>query len=76
MQHAPQQSVSGAKLHNKFDNANKAAEIFQRPEGTVYGWAENGEVYLTEESFNPNSPIHEYTHLWAEAVKSTAVVRK
>lgn len=72
-----------AKIHQdaemamqKSKNLQDNTEIMQRPDGTVYGWAENGEVYLTEESFNPNSPIHEYTHLWAEAVKSTAVVRE
>ena len=38
------------------------------PQGTIYGWSVNGKIYLTEAGINPDTPIHEYTHLWAEAM--------
>lgn len=43
-------------------------QFMQRPEGTVYGWSEGNRIHLTPEGINPNTPIHEYTHLWAKAV--------
>ena len=41
----------------------------RRPDGTLYGWVQNGEIYLTPQGINPNSPIHEYGHLWGEYVR-------
>ena len=32
--------------------------------GTVYGWTVGGEVYLNKDAMNPETPVHEYTHLW------------
>ena len=44
--------------------------MFLRTEdGTVYGWAVNGKIFLTPEGMNPNTPAHEYTHLWAAMVE-------
>ena len=37
--------------------------------GTVYGWAVNGKIFLTPDGINPNTPVHEYTHLWASAIE-------
>lgn len=39
------------------------------PEGRVYGWSQNGEITLAERGVNPNTPVHEYTHLWTAAVR-------
>ena len=47
---------------------NSKAEQLKTPQGTVYGWTVNGKIYLTEAGFNPETPIHEYTHLWADAM--------
>lgn len=44
------------------------AELMQRPNGVIYGWAQDGVIYLTKDGLNPNTPIHEYTHLWARAM--------
>lgn len=38
---------------------------------TLYGWTVNGEIYLTEAGLRPETPIHEYTHLWANAMRLT-----
>lgn len=43
-------------------------EFYQTPNGTVYGWTDGKKIYLTEAGINPNTPIHEYTHLWANAM--------
>ncbi|MBQ6694328.1 MAG: hypothetical protein IJN24_05605 [Bacteroidaceae bacterium] len=44
-------------------------EFLRTSEGTVYGWAVGGRIYLTPEGVNPNTPVHEYTHLWASAIE-------
>lgn len=36
---------------------------------TVYGWTVGGKIFLTKDGINPNTPIHEYTHLWACAMR-------
>ena len=48
--------------------ANTHATSLRTPQGTIYGWSINGKIYLTEAGINPDTPIHEYTHLWAEAM--------
>ncbi|HOD26224.1 MAG TPA: hypothetical protein PKO00_02435 [Bacteroidales bacterium] len=35
----------------------------------VYGWTENGKVYLVKENLNPETPIHEYSHIWDIALQ-------
>ena len=46
-------------------------EFLRTPDGVTYGWAVNGTIYLTPEGLNPNTPIHEYTHLWAAALQKS-----
>ncbi len=36
----------------------------ENPQGAVYGWMTDGKIYLTERGLNPETPIHEYTHIW------------
>lgn len=43
-------------------------EAMLTPNGTLYGWAIGDKIYLTKAGLNPNTPIHEYTHLWAKAM--------
>ena len=40
---------------------------FLRDGAVVYGAAVGGKIYLNAERLNPNTPIHEYTHLWDKA---------
>lgn len=44
-------------------------ELFQDAEGKIYGWAVGGEIYLTPDGLNANTAIHEYSHLWVEALR-------
>ena len=48
--------------------SNSHATTLRTPQGTIYGWSVNGKIYLTEAGINPETPIHEYTHLWADAM--------
>ena len=48
--------------------SNSHATTLRTPQGTIYGCSVNGKIYLTEAGINPDTPIHEYTHLWAEAM--------
>ena len=54
------------------EEVNGIADLMERPDGTVYGWSEGNRIHLTPEGINPNTPIHEYTHLWAKAVQQNA----
>ncbi len=45
-------------------------EFLRTSNGTIYGYAKDGKIYLTDKGFNPNTPIHEYTHLWAKAMQA------
>jgi len=47
-------------------------EPLSTPDGTVYGFAQGGTIYLTPEGLNPNTPIHEYAHLWVAAIRRRA----
>lgn len=47
------------------------AEFLRTNDGTVYGWAIGGKIYLAPEGVNPNTPVHEYTHLWAKAIEKS-----
>lgn len=36
---------------------------FSKPDGTVYGWYENGQIHLVNGRLNPNTTLHESTHM-------------
>jgi len=38
--------------------------LFQKEGRKILGWVDGRQVYLTEAGLNPNTPIHECTHLW------------
>lgn len=42
---------------------------FAQGKGVVYGYTDGKEVVLNQEHLNPNTPIHEYQHLWRTAAK-------
>lgn len=37
--------------------------------GEVYGWTVGGKVFLNRDAMNPETPLHEYTHLWDAMVR-------
>lgn len=44
-------------------------EFLRTANGKVYGWAVNGTIYLMPDGINPNTPVHEYAHLWGADVE-------
>lgn len=52
----------------KTNQSNSDIELFQTSRGKIYGWSENGKIYLTKDGLQPDTLIHEYTHLWAKAM--------
>lgn len=42
---------------------------FAQNKGVVYGYTDGKEIVLNQEQLNPNTPIHEYQHLWRTAAK-------
>ena len=49
---------------------NIPTEPLRTSNGTIYGYAKDGKIYLTDRGLNPNTPIHEYTHLWVKAMQA------
>ena len=43
---------------------------FAQGKGVVYGYTDGNEIVLNKEHLNPNTPIHEYQHLWRTAAKN------
>ena len=46
------------------EEAGVNANVLETMDGVVYGFVKDGKVYLNPELINPNTSIHEYTHLW------------
>lgn len=44
--------------------------MFQKErDGRVYGWTDGQGIFLTPDGMNPNTPIHEYTHIWDKYIQ-------
>lgn len=43
---------------------------FAQNKGVVYGYTDGKEIVLNQEHLNPNTPIHEYQHIWRTAAKA------
>lgn len=43
---------------------------YLKGKGVVYGYTDGNEIVLNKEHLNPNTPIHEYQHLWRTAAKN------
>ena len=56
---------SSEKINEILSEHQKKTE-FHLSDGTVYGYQIGETIYLTPKGVNPNTPIHEYAHLWAK----------
>lgn len=53
------------------NNANIVGNTkFAQGKGVVYGYTDGKQIVLNQEHLNPNTPIHEYQHLWRTAAKN------
>lgn len=43
-------------------------QFFRTPQGEVYGFTTGGVIYLDSSRMNADTPMHEYTELWAQIV--------
>lgn len=43
---------------------------YLKGKGVVYGYTDGKHIVLNQEHLNPNTPIHEYQHLWRTAAKN------
>ncbi len=50
------------------DNGGTEIEFLKTSSGEIYGFVYQGEIYMDETKLDPQVPIHEYTHIWDEAV--------
>ncbi len=46
-------------------------QFLRTERGEVYGFVKNGKIYLDPKLLNPNTPIHEYTHIWDMALQKS-----
>ena len=44
--------------------------FFRTPEGEAYGYTINGKIYIDPRIATSETPIHEYAHLWAAALRN------
>ena len=49
--------------------AKNRVEVFRNGKGIVYGFTHNGKIYLNENTFNANTPAHEFTHIWVQVAR-------
>lgn len=57
------------EIASKAGREPQQREMLYTPQGKLYGWAEGNRIFLTPDGLNPNTPIHEYSHLWVKAVR-------
>ncbi|MEE0903507.1 MAG: methyltransferase domain-containing protein, partial [Prevotellamassilia sp.] len=48
---------------------DKEVRFFRTPDGHAYGFTVGGKIYIDPRIAKADTPIHEYTHLWAAAVR-------
>lgn len=56
-------------LENQLKTVAEPGVSFLKGKGTVYGYTDGNEIVLNQEHLNPNTPIHEYQHIWRTAAK-------
>lgn len=63
----------GAKNYVVFDEGDlkitDKARLFRTEEGEVWGYTIGGKIYIDPSVATAETPIHEYTHLWTEALR-------
>lgn len=51
------------------EEADKQQELLRLHNGIIYGFTKDGVIYLKENTFNANTPAHEFTHVWAKVAQ-------
>lgn len=62
--------ATGESFTDGLLDVDSNTRLLKTDKGNIYGFVKNGEIYLDPEALNPNVAIHEYAHLWIEAMKT------
>lgn len=57
------------ELDNQLKAVAEPGVQYLKGKGVVYGYTDGKEIVLNQEHLNPNTPIHEYQHLWRTTAK-------
>lgn len=57
------------ELDNQLKAVAEPGVQYLKGKGVVYGYTDGKQIVLKQEHLNPNTPIHEYQHLWRTAAK-------
>ena len=66
------QTFSDAKVQQNDETTKKddhKLSEFKTSKGEIWGFTTNGKIYLDPSVANAETPIHEYTHIWADAIR-------
>ena len=64
-------STDIAKIQKDAEAAISGEEkLLYDKDGIIYGATAGGKIYLNGSALNPETPIHEYTHLWDTACQN------
>ena len=58
------------ELDNQLKAVAEPGVQYLKGKGVVYGYTDGKEIVLNQDHLNPNTPIHEYQHLWRTAAKN------
>lgn len=56
-------------LSKRFNDRQDDVRFFRNKDGEVYGFTVGGKIYIDPRKVNAETPLHEYAHLWAEALR-------
>ena len=66
-----QRLIQTAKIIQNFENPQikheKKLKFFKTSKGECYGFTVGGKIYIDTRIAKADTPIHEFTHLWARA---------
>ena len=65
----PEQIKSAIENNGEFLRENPDIRYFRNGDHEVYGFVNNGTIYVDPRIATAETPIHEYTHLWAEVLR-------
>lgn len=61
--------IKSATNNNGRYSENPRIDYLRTKDGIIYGFVHKGKIYINKQKLNPNSLVHEYTHLWCQAVR-------
>ena len=66
----PNQIKSASHNNGEFSLINNDIRFYRNNQGEAYGFTLGGKVYIDPKIATSETPIHEYSHLWAAALRS------